>query len=236
MIPNLPPYISVVFILTTLVTLILFYLVLRNSDSSVRTTNMITGIIVLVLIIQMLLGINGFYSSQTRSVPPRFLMLIGPPFLTMIILFLIPAGRKFMDGLPLLHITWLNIIRIPVEFVLYWLFLQKAVPELMTFAGRNFDILAGITAPLIAWFGFTKKKLGRTPILIWNIVSLGLLINIFIHAVFSAPFVFQALAFDQPNIGVLHFPFNWLPAFVAPAVLFGHLVSIRQLLLRKDIP
>ena len=64
----------------------------------------------------------------------------------------------------------------------------------------------------------------------WNIISLGLLVNIIIYAVLSAPFSFQKMAFDQPNIAVLYFPFNLLPAFIVPVVLFGHLVSIRQLL------
>ena len=138
-----------------------------------------------------------------------------------------------MDGLPLLHLTYVNVVRIPVEIVLYWLYLNKAVPELMTFAGSNFDILAGISAPLVAYVGLRKQKLSKKVVLWWNIAALALLLNIVIHAVLSAPFVFQQLAFDQPNIGVLYFPFVWLPAFIVPVVLFGHLVSIRQFTIRN---
>ena len=104
------------------------------------------------------------------------------------------------------------------------------VPELMTFEGRNFDILAGITAPFMAYFVFEKKKLGRQTLLIWNFICLGLLANIVINALLSAPFPFQQFAFEQPNIAILNFPFSWLPTFVVPMVLFGHLVSIRQLI------
>jgi hypothetical protein len=67
----------------------------------------------------------------------------------------------------------------------------------------------------------------------WNLLCLGLLINIVTLAVLSAPFPFQQLAFDQPNIAVLFFPFIWLPAFVVPAVLFAHLVCLRQLFRNK---
>ena len=66
-------------------------------------------------------------------------------------------------------------------------------------------------------------------ILLWNFIALVLLINIVVNAVLSAPFPFQQFAFDQPNIAVLYFPFVLLPAFIVPIVLFGHLVSIRQL-------
>jgi hypothetical protein len=103
----------------------------------------------------------------------------------------------------------------------------------MTFEGRNFDILAGITAPIIAYFSLKKVKLSRNVVLVWNIICLGLLINIVVNGFLSAPSPLQQLAFDQPNIAILNFPFSWLPTFIVPLVLFGHLVSIRQLLKPK---
>lgn len=98
----------------------------------------------------------------------------------------------------------------------------------MTFEGRNFDIVAGITAPIIVYFGFTKTKIDRQTILIWNVIFLGFLLNIVVNALFSAPSPIQIFAFDQPNIAILNFPFIWLPTFIVPIVLFGHLTSIRQ--------
>jgi len=103
----------------------------------------------------------------------------------------------------------------------------------MTFEGRNFDILAGISAPIIAYFGLTKAKLNRQTILIWNFICLGLLINIIVNALFSAPSPIQKFAFNQPNIAILNFPYSWLPTFIVPIVLFGHLTSIRQLMKYK---
>jgi len=145
-------------------------------------------------------------------------------------LFMTRSGRQYLDGIDIKTLTLLHIIRIPVELVLYWLFLNKAVPQLMTFEGRNFDILSGITAPLVFYFGFIKKRLGRNVILLWNFLCLGLLLNIVVNAILSAPFPFQQFAFDQPNIAVLYFPFNLLPALVVPLVLLAHLVTIRQLM------
>jgi hypothetical protein len=39
----------------------------------------------------------------------------------------------------------------------------------------------------------------------------------------------QQIAFDQPNIGVMYFPFVWLPACIVPLVLLSHLASLYQL-------
>jgi len=219
---NLPIYISLVFGITTFITVLLFYKASRFSK--------ITIIILFAwLALQSILGLSGFYTI-TNTIPPRFLLLVLPPALFIIGLFLTARGRKYLDNLDLKTLTVLHVIRIPVEFVLFWLFLNKAVPELMTFEGRNFDVFSGISALFIFYFGFIKNKISKKIILLWNILCLGLLFNIVTLAILSAPFPFQKLSFDQPNIAVLYFPFVWLPCCVVPLVLAAHLASIRQII------
>ena len=218
---NLPPYINIIFGLTTLLTVGIFYLAAQRSK--------ITLVVLLTwLVIQAAIALTGFY-TVTNTIPPRFGLLVLPPILFILGLFLTARGRLFLDQLDIRILTLLHTIRILVELVLFWLFIQKVVPQLMTFEGRNFDILAGITAPIIYYFGFVTKQLNRKIILVWNFICLGLLLNIVINAVLSAPFPFQQFAFDQPNIAVLYFPFVWLPCGVVPLVLLAHLASIRQL-------
>ncbi|MBK8984444.1 MAG: hypothetical protein IPM38_19520 [Ignavibacteria bacterium] len=237
MIDNIPDYVSIIFIITVFAALILFYRTVKNSESeSVRKkANSIFIVMSLWLIIQSILTVNNVYSPDTHSLPPKiFLFGILPAVLIIILLFVTNKGKQFTDNLPLINLTYLNVVRIPVEVVLYWLFLYKAIPELMTFEGSNFDIIAGITSPLIAYFGISKGKLSRKTVLIWNFICLGLLINIILISIFSAPAPFQKFAFDQPNIGVLFFPYSWLPVFIVPVIFFGHLASIRQLLKNKQ--
>lgn len=232
MLENLPIYIPVTFGLTTIVTLFLFHRMLANSKSPYTKKHLVTITIGLIvwLIIQAVLTLKDVYNFETDSFPPTILLFgILPPLLTIIILFLTEKGKQLIDSLPLTNITYLNIVRIPVEIVLFWLFLNKTVPELMTFQGRNFDIIAGITAPIVAYFWIVKEKNNRKKILIWNFIGLGLLINIAINAFLSAPTPIQQFGSEQPNIAILNFPFSWLPTFVVPVILFGHLVSIRQL-------
>ena len=186
------------------------------------------------LILQALLGLSNVYNANTAAFPPRIVLMgILPAICAIAMLFLFTKGRRFMDGLPIIELTWINVMRVPVEISLYWLFLHKAVPEIMTFEGRNFDILAGLTAPIIANYSRSLKSSKTYVLLIWNIISLGLLMNIVYIAFFSAPSPVQKFAFEQPNIAILYFPFNWLPTFIVPVVLFGHLASIRHLLRRK---
>jgi hypothetical protein len=158
------------------------------------------------------------------------MLLLLPPLLLIIGLFATSKGRRYLDNLDVKDLTILHAIRVPVEVVLFWLYTHRAIPELMTFEGRNYDIISGLTAPFIYYFGFIRKTLNNRFILVWNFICLGLLINIVVNALLSAPFPFQQFAFDQPNVGVLFFPFNWLPSFVVPVVLLSHLAAIRKLL------
>jgi len=232
MILNLPSYIALTFALTTGLTLWLFVNAIRQSTSPETKKKAIPFLMgaIIWLALQAAITLNGVYNSNTKAFPPRLLLLgILPAIGAIVLSFSTKKGRSFIDSLPLRNLTWLNIIRIPVEIVLFWLFVNKAVPKLMTFEGRNFDIISGLTAPVLAYLVFNKKRIDRKVLLVGNIIWLALLLNIAVNAMLSGPFPFQQFAFDQPNIAILNFPFSWLPTFVVPVVLFGHLVSIRQL-------
>jgi hypothetical protein len=218
---NLPIWVSWAIALTTFLAAFFLYKATRS--------RLILGISIILLLLQTILGLKGFYQN-TSSFPPPLPLLIGPALIGIIILFSTRSGRKLLDSFDQRWMTWLSIIRIPVEFVLLALFIHKLVPREMTFEGRNFDILSGLSAPFIAYYGYTKRKVSRPVLLLWNFVCLGLLLNVVIHAVLAVPGPLQRIAFDQPNIAVLYFPFVWLPGFIVPAVLFAHLVNIRQLL------
>ncbi|WP_246615928.1 hypothetical protein [Aquimarina litoralis] len=182
-----------------------------------------------------ILGVSDFF-RVVDVFPPRFIFLIAPGMLVILISFLTKKGRNFHGKLNLKWLTLLHSIRIPIEIVLFYIFMEGYIPELMTFEGYNYDILSGITAPIIYYLAFKKKWIGNKGLLIWNFICLALLINIVTIAVLSAQTPIQKLAFDQPNIGVTYFPFVWLPSIIVPIVLYAHLASISQILraLKKE--
>ncbi|GAA4469346.1 hypothetical protein GCM10023189_56240 [Nibrella saemangeumensis] len=175
------------------------------------------------------LAANDFF-LVTGTTPPRFAFILVPAFAFIIGLLSTRSGHRFVDRLPLPALTLLHTVRIPVELTIYAFYLYQQVPELMTFEGRNPDILPGLTAPLVAYLVFNRHWLSSRGLLLWNLVSLGFLFNIVIQAILASPVPFQQFGFEQPNVAVLKFPFIWLPAFVVPLVLFCHVVAIRQLI------
>lgn len=229
----IPTYISVFFIVTTLLTIALFYRI--SAQVSTKTASKIAIGLAIWMILQGILSVNGFY-LKTDSMPPRFALAVVPAILTILYFFMIPQGRAFFDRLSLKGLTMLHVCRVPVELVLLWLFLYRQVPQSMTFEGSNFDILSGLTAVPMAWFAFRTDPVKRMPLLIWNIICLGLVLNVVSIGIFSAPSPMQQWAFDQPNIGVLQFPFVWLPSVIVPLVILSHLIAIRRFLLKTITP
>ncbi|HTL07420.1 MAG TPA: hypothetical protein VL307_04150 [Chitinophagaceae bacterium] len=182
------------------------------------------------LLLQTLLSLSGFYTAVQTGLP-RLPLLIAPVLASILSIFFI-GGRRFLDSLNIKTLTLVHIVRIPVEIVLYGLFVHKAIPGLMTFEGRNFDIVSGLTAPFIYYFGCIKKKVGKQGLLLWNILCLLLLFNIIVNSLLSAPSPLQRFAFNQPNIAFQFFPFALLPSFIVPLVLLAHMAAIRQLSLK----
>ncbi len=225
MIPILPFYIPVIFFLTTILTFFLFL----KSVSTPPQYKTVFGVLVAWLVLQMSIALTGFY-LDTMSLPPRFAFGVVPTLVAIIALFLTEKGKYFIENLDLHALTLMHIVRIPVELVLLWLFKNGQFPEIATFEGRNFDIIAGITAPFIAYFGFTKHVLSPKIIMAWNILCLCLLVNVVTHAALSIETPFQKFGLEQPNRAVLYFPFVWLPSFIVPLVLLSHLVVLKRLL------
>ncbi|GAB3740310.1 hypothetical protein [Spirosoma lituiforme] len=225
---QIPPFIPIVFGLTMLVGSWLFAKATQYSRSFLI-------VMTAWIICQSVLGLTGFYTSIDPG-PPRFPLLLLPPLLSIIALMSMARGKAFINRLNIRMLTLFHLVRIPVEIVLVWLFTFEAIPQLITFEGRNFDIFSGLSAPLIYYFGFQGNRPNKPLLLVWNFACLGLVVNVVINGLLSAPTPFQQFAFDQPNIAIGYFPFNLLPSCLVPLVILAHLTTIRQLLTQKTVP
>lgn len=220
MLEGVPGWISALFITTALLTIFWF-------DKASRSRTFLIGLLLWTLL-QSVIGLSGFYQDAT-TLPPRIVVAGVLPGLVFIIsCFITARGRRFIDGMDLRTLTWLHTIRIPVEIVLWLLVQRRFLSVYMSVDGTNFDILSGITAPIVADMAF-RSGTNRRLLLVWNIACLLLLANVVITAALGIPSPIQQHSFDQPNVAVLHFPFNLLPTVVVPLVLFAHLVAFRRL-------
>ena len=224
MIENLPIWIDLTLIFTCVLTIILFHF----SNGGPKK---LTLLIIVWSIMQSILAYIGFYQN-TDYIPPRFgLVLI--PIICLIIYGLLPRQQKwFFETRQIKISTFLHSVRIPIEIVLFGLFTNDMIPELMTFEGRNYDILVGVTAPIIGWLSL-KEKISNKILKVWNIIALFFVVFIFFNAILSAELPFQQFGFRQPNRAVNYFPYILLPATIVPIVIWTHISDIIKL--RKEI-
>lgn len=232
---NIPTYISGTFLAIVAASVgFIFYAVnfVASGRRNFAPTIVLTLLCVWIFLISIL-TYNGFFQNYTM--PPRLMLFVGFTVLIILALFLIRRTKTFLNKMPITTLTYIHIIRVPVEMVLLWLGVSGAIGMELTFEGSNFDIVSGITAPFVGVFMISGRSKNRIGAIIWNVAALALLINIVVRAISYTPYFYEySLGGQAENIAVFYFPFVLLPTLVVPIVLFCHLVSLNQLLFVKE--
>lgn len=223
------------FILLTVIFFGLFFRLLKSAIEQAPWTNerkkKITYRILLTLFIWAGMVSAASLSGFTRNFnnfPFNVMPLLLIPLASTLLLLFSGGVKTVLRYLSLKELTRLQFFRVFVEILLWLLFIQNLLPEQMTFEGRNWDIFTGLTALLAARFFLNSKGW----MIAWNIMGLGLLINIVTVALLSMPTPFRYFENEPANTIVTFFPFILLPAFLVPLAYILHFMSLRKLLMK----
>jgi hypothetical protein len=182
--------------------------------------------IVLWMALQAYLAQRGFYCSFATTLSRLFYAMLPP----LLVVFYVGLMKNIFPAFRLRWLTFLHMIRLPLSLLLLSLYYDKQVPVEMTFKGRDYDLLAGLTSVLFVHRSFYQTSAGLKRLLIWHVLGMLLLLHSIIMAVFSLPVSFQIFGHAQPNIALCRFPFIWLISTLSPLLLLMHLIAIRQIL------
>ncbi len=183
------------------------------------------------------LGLTGWLAKtgllQDFSLPPKFFILVLAGVILTIALAFSRFGTMLIQNIGPVGIIAYQVFRVPVELFLHQAYKVNALPVQLTYEGWNYDIITGITAPLLALW-IWKRGASRALILSWNIMGLALLINVVGTAILSAPTPFQVFSLGgTETFLVVHYPYIWLPMVLVTAALFGHILIFRWYFLNK---
>ena len=185
-----------------------------------------------VLLVAWLLGLGVLAAAgaflRNGRVPPYFAGVGLLPSAVGVVFVCSRAGTALLERTAAAWLIGLQSFRVIVELVLWALATQHRLSPLLTFEGRNFDILVGLTALPLAWLCVIRRA-GPFVALVWNVAGIAILANIVIHALLSAPTPFQALRIDPPTTIIATLPYIWLPGFLVPLALSLHVASLRTL-------
>ena len=226
-----PVWLTVAFIALVLgvATLLLVAVALRRGGGAAAVASLaVDG----WLGVTAVLAAAGLFGDFAR-IPPRIVLAFVPPLLAILWLCRSAAVGRLLDEVPPGWLVYPQAFRIVMELILWQLFVVGAIPAIMTFEGRNVDIVVGLTAPLIAWQCFGRRTWSFRAAVCWTLAGILILLNVVVHAQLSAPTPFRVFMTQPPVTFIAYLPWIWLPAFLVPFAWALHALSIRQLLRRE---
>jgi hypothetical protein len=228
------PFLRVAFTLLTLFVATLFivgvYWSGRRTVLVAATLRQRTAIATLLTIIWIAAtGLAAARGVLHFTPPPTMLVLFLAIFAGAIGLATSPLGKQLAIGLPLAALVGYQGFRVIVELLMHRAYVDGLMPVQMSYSGRNFDIVTGITGlALGAWLAAGTPP--RWLVLAWNTLGLALLANIVTVALLSAPTPMRVFMNEPANVWITHAPWVWLPAVMVFAALAGHVLVYRRLL------
>lgn len=214
-----------------------FHKALQNmSATKQETKRFLAGYYLFILLwLAYIWALDMSGALDMNASPPRLPLLIILPAFGMIAYFFISKKFKLIiAAFPFQLTVYYQSFRVFVELLILAAFLKGMGPVHVTFEGYNFDILAGITAPIIGWLFFSRKAISTKALLVWNITCLLLLANIvfiFITLVYNP----ALWGFTETPISASLFtmPYIYIAAFYMPSAVFMHVFCIRKTRLER---
>lgn len=183
------------------------------------------------LMLLALLAHRGVFLES--PMPPRVALALMLPL--GVGLFLLPTHgmRHYLAVTPPAWLVYTQSFRIVMELILFALAVQQRAPTLITFEGRNADIVIGLTALPVGYFAVSRRVWPRRVATVWNVVGILILANVVLHAQLAAPGPYRVFM-TQPSTEFLGtFPYIWLPGFLVPLAFWLHAASLLQLKLHR---
>jgi hypothetical protein len=174
------------------------------------------------------LSLNGVFTNF-RSLPPRILPALLLPLVAGLVLLRSAGARDLLAHTPPHWPIYAQSFRVVMELILWLLYLQHRVPAIMTFEGRNVDILVGLTAIPVGYLCFVRKSWSARVALWWNVAGILILLNVVVHAQLSTPSPLRVFVTDPPVTFIAYWPYILLPGFLVPLAWLLHAASLIQL-------
>jgi hypothetical protein len=215
---------SILVLVTALAALVLFHSAIR------RVSSTLTAAILLAawLGATWIAAARGLVRFEPR--PPTFFLFVALALALTIFLGTSRLGGRLAAGVSLVSLIALQAFRLPLELLMHRALEEGIMPVQMSYTGRNFDIVTGATAIIVAIIAAVSgPTLRRRVVTLWNVMGFLLLLNIVTIAIVSTPTPLRLFHNEPPNVWVTHPPFVWLAVFFVPLALLGHILIFRRL-------
>lgn len=203
----------------------------ENSKAFLKPVVRFAAVYACYFLLVCILASQGFFLVMTM--PPRFLLIFLPVLLGVVLLLTasVNGALQFLATIPPVAFILIQSFRIFVEVLFLQFLKEKLIPVELTFHGHNYDILIGVLALPVSYLFLKKHPFARKAGIVFNILGLLSLINIFSIVIPSLPSSFRV--YDTLYLPA-YFP-GVMIVFVATLAIYLHLLSLKQLLAIRPI-
>lgn len=220
--PTAPPAFTVAFAALSLVTAGTWLFLFRRAHVDGRASALLIAWIALTGGLAAA-GVLAVFAPFPRLMPLFVVGLLGVG-----VLAFGRAGGRLVEALPVAALVGLQLFRLPVELLLHWGASEGVLPPLMTWSGRNLDILTPALALPLAVLA-ARGAAPRWALHAFNLLGVALVVNVAAHGVMAMPTPFQVFDTTPPNVWIADWPFVWLPTLLVPTALALHGLLARTL-------
>lgn len=140
-----------------------------------------------------------------------------------------PLGKRLALGVPLAALVGFQAFRLPLELILHEWVAAGVIPPQMTWGGANPDIIAGLTALLLAPIAARYRAAAWVALFVGGV----LLANVIRVVVVSMPTPFQQYDTIVPLI--FEVPTVWIGSVSVTGAMLGHLLLLRRLVTGPEL-
>ena len=204
----------------------------KIAGASKMPVYLVRAIVGAFLLITGIVAMQGVF-LQWDTIPPRIFFAVIPGFVLLMTLAFLPRARSWLKETPQSWLIFPQVFRIAVELQLHELSNYPVLPKLMTWEGRNFDIVVGTTALLMGFYVRNAEKKGavattKKPVIAWNVLGILILGNTVVNGILSMPTFMRLIVVEPANTALGYFPYVRLPCFLVPYAFLFHIWSIRK--------
>jgi hypothetical protein len=196
--------------------LVLLFFILAIRAHKIATGILVIWILMLTAVVHYIPGVQP-------------MLLFGATLFFLFIATFISLNSSLFKNIGDEHWHYLHLWRLPFAFVLLWFYQAGISPLQLTFEGINYDIIIGLTAPVIASLAFSQKMLNKSILIGWNIIGVVVLI---------LSIALIGLDLSQNPTGTAAFsmlPYAYATGFLLPVSLFAHGICLYRLFSNKVV-
>lgn len=142
----------------------------------------------IMMLLSAVLAAGGVLSRFDRLPPPGMLFL-ATCIIATVGMAMSPIGRALGQGIPMAWLIGFQSFRLLAELAIEAAHRQGLAPLQMTWHGRNLDIITALTAIPVALM--IHRRPSRALAIGWNLLGLGLLLNVMAVGILSLPAPWQ---------------------------------------------